>query len=145
MGDLPGTGANFSLAFRKGLTALGYPDDKVANTESFIATRASEVGRLIKQFGSGTGLSDADRAYATKMAAGDISLNKESITRILDITERASRNIITEHNKEAAKIPPGLSPYPLTVEMPNVTQESGERAAPRRFKWNPATQSVEPQ
>ena len=40
---------------------------------------AGNVGRLIKQFGAGTGLSDADRQYAEKMAGGKITLDVKAL------------------------------------------------------------------
>lgn len=87
-----------------------------ANTEAFVAARATEVGRLIKQFGSGTGLSDADREYAAQMAAGKIGLTKESIVKILDMNDRAARTLLDRYNQDAAQVPSGLVPYPMTVK-----------------------------
>jgi hypothetical protein len=117
-----GAGANQLLTIGRVLQQGGFhsKDDPVANTEAFAAARAAEVGRLIKQFGSGTGLSDADRQYATRMAAGDITLTELSIRRIIDIGDRASRGAIARFNQDAAQVDPRLSPYPLTVEMPPI-------------------------
>ena len=78
---------------------------------------AQNVGRIIKQFGAGTGLSNADREYAEKMAGGKITLDRKAIERILDINERAARNVITLHNKRASEV---KSNIPLTVEIPPV-------------------------
>lgn len=131
-GIITGAAANLKLAFGKALQGVGfqYKEDPVANTEAYTAARAMEVGRLIKQFGSGTGLSDADRQYAAKMAGGEITLNEASIRRILDISDRASRNVIQQHNKDASLIDPKLSPFPLTVEAPAPYQKSETQAAP---------------
>lgn len=118
-GVITGFGADWVTSFGSALQRLGFNEgDAVANTQAFVATRAQEVGRIIKLFGAGTGLSDADRQFATKAAAGDITLNEQAIKRILDINERASRNVIDLYNKDASQIDPSLSPFDLTVEAP---------------------------
>lgn len=119
-GIISGALADWKLSFGKALqqAGIGVADDAIANTEAFAASRAQEVGRIIKLFGAGTGLSDADREFATKAAAGQITLNEESIRRILDINQRASTNILTTFNEQAESISPDLSPYPLTIDAP---------------------------
>jgi len=76
---------------------------------------AQNVGKIIKQFGAGTGLSDADRQYAEKMAAGKITLDTKALNKILDINERGARNVITRHNKDVEGIKSKIS---LKVEAP---------------------------
>jgi hypothetical protein len=123
-GMMTGFGADWAVGFGKALQQVGFTaaDDAIANTEAFIATRAQEVGRIIKLFGAGTGLSDADRDYATKAAAGQITLNEASIRRILDINDKAARNVIENFNKDAAPIDAQkLVPFPLSIELPPET------------------------
>ncbi len=105
-GMITGFGADFRLGMGKALQQVGVnlAEDEIANTEAFVATRALEVGRLIKLFGAGTGLSDADREYATKAAAGSIEMNEESIRRIIDINNRAANNVINKYNMLAAPL-----------------------------------------
>lgn len=105
-GMITGFGADFRLGMGKALQQVGVnlAEDEIANTEAFVATRALEVGRLIKLFGAGTGLSDADREYATKAAAGSIEMNEESIRRIIDINNRAAQNVINRYNTLAAPL-----------------------------------------
>ena len=55
---------------------------------------------IIKAFGAGTGLSDADREYALKAAAGDITMTEESLRRIIYLNEIASRTLILKHNDQ---------------------------------------------
>lgn len=119
-GIISGFGADFKLGFAKALKEAGITgfDGKIANTETYASNMAQNVGKLIKQFGAGTGLSNADREYAEKMAGGSISLNEESMRRILDISERAARNSIAAHNKRVEGVP---SKTGLTVEMPPAT------------------------
>jgi len=126
-GVITGAGANWIVGFNKVLQQAGFhaSDDATANTEAFVATRAQEVGRIIKLFGAGTGLSDADREFATKAAAGQITLNEASIRRILDINEKASRNVIENFNRDARSIDEKkLVPFPLAIELPDAASSA---------------------
>lgn len=119
-GAITGTGAKFFTGFNGALKQagidLGY-GDAAANTQAYAASMGANVGKIIKQFGAGTGLSDADRQYAERIAAGDITLDEKAIRRILDINDKASRNVIEKHNKVASSV---KSTLPLTVEMPTM-------------------------
>jgi hypothetical protein len=125
-GIVTGFGADFLLNLGRALSQAGLSDgETVANTQAFVASRALEVGRIISLFGAGTGLSDADREFAIKASAGQIAMDEKSIRRILDINERASRNVIKQFNADAAKVDPSLSPFPLTVPEPSEAGRSG--------------------
>jgi hypothetical protein len=119
-GIIAGAGAEFIVGLGKGLQRAGinFAEDEVANSEAFIAAQAKQVANIIKAFGAGTGLSDADREFAEKAAGGKITMTEKSIRRILDINEKVSKNALKRFNKEAALIDPGLSPFPLGVESP---------------------------
>lgn len=134
-GAITGTGAEFLISAGKLLQRAGITsfDDPIANTEAFQAAMAQNVGRIIKLFGSGTGLSDADREYAQKAAAGQITLSEQSLRRIIDINDRASRNVITRYNALADQVQSrpeaqGL-PFDLKIEapteQPSAAQPSG--------------------
>lgn len=116
-GMITGFGAEALTQIGAALNQAGisFASDSVANTQAFAANMAQNVGRIIKQFGAGTGLSNADREYAEKMAGGKITLDRKAIERILDINERAARNVITAHNKRVAGVKTNV---PLTVELP---------------------------
>jgi hypothetical protein len=116
-GVITGFGADYLTSFGAALNQVGinFAEDKVANTQAFTANMAANVGRIIKQFGAGTGLSNADREYAEKMAGGKVTLDRKAIERILDINERAARNVIALHNKNVSNVKTNI---PLTVEMP---------------------------
>ena len=118
-GVITGFGADYLTKFGAALNQAGvnFAEDKVANTQAFAANMAQNVGRIIKQFGAGTGLSNADREYAEKMAGGNISLDRKALERILDINERAARNVIKLHNKNVSGVKTNI---PLTVEEPPV-------------------------
>ena len=117
-GMITGAGADFLVNLNQSLKTVGIDAgyaDAAANSQAFTANMAGNVGKLIKQFGAGTGLSDADREFAKDMAGGRISLDAKAINRILDINERAARNVITRHNKDVKGIKTNI---PLEVEMP---------------------------
>jgi hypothetical protein len=116
-GIITGFGADFLTGLGAALNQAGisFAEDSVANTQAFTANMAANVGRIIKQFGAGTGLSNADREYAEKMAGGKVTLDRKSIERILDINERMARNVISLHNRNAAKVKTNV---PLTVDEP---------------------------
>ena len=117
-GMITGAGAEFLVNLNQGLKTVGIDAgyaDASANSQAFAANMANNVGKLIKQFGAGTGLSNADREYAEKMAGSKITLDAKAINRILDINERAARNVITRHNKDVKGIKTNI---PLEVEMP---------------------------
>ena len=128
-GMITGFGADYLTKFGAALNQAGinFAEDRVANTQAFAANMAQNVGRVVKQFGAGTGLSNADREYAEKMAGGNISLDRKSLERILDINERAARNVIELHNKNVSGIKTNI---PLTVELPPVTAPAAPAGRP---------------
>lgn len=105
-GAITGLGADAKLTIGRALSAAGFSaaQDPVANTQAYAAEAGNLVGQVIKQFGSGTGLSDADRQYALKISAGDINLDEKAMRRLLDIHEKANRVLIQRFNKRAAQV-----------------------------------------
>ena len=127
-GMITGAGADFLVNLNQGLKTAGIDAgfaDAAANSQAFSANMAANVGKLIKQFGAGTGLSDADREFAKDMAGGRIALDAKAINRILDINEKAARNTITRHNKDVEGVKTNI---PLKVEMPSA--DAAPAAAP---------------
>jgi hypothetical protein len=145
-GMITGAGADFLVNLNQGLKTAGIDmgyGDAAANSQAFTANMASNVGKLIKQFGAGTGLSDADREFAKDMAGGRISLDTKAINRILDINERAARNSITRHNKDVKGIKTNI---PLEVEMPVAAPSAPVVSAPSSaidyLRANPSMKSA---
>jgi hypothetical protein len=106
-GVITGAGADFFVGLNQALKTAGVDfgyADASANSQAYIANMAQNVGKLIKLFGSGTGLSDADRKYAIEMAGGRIALDRKALEKILDIQERASKTVIGRHNKKVTGI-----------------------------------------
>jgi hypothetical protein len=116
-GVVTGFGADFLVNTGQALKQVGIDlnSDAAANAQTYAATLAGNVGRLIKLFGAGTGLSNADREYAEKMAGGKISLDERALRRILDINERSARNVITKHNANVDRFKAGDE---FKIEMP---------------------------
>lgn len=117
-GMITGAGADFLVNLNQGLKTAGIDAgyaDASANSQAFAANMAANVGKLIKQFGAGTGLSDEDRKFATDMAGGRISLDPKAIQKILTINEKGARNVIARHNKDVKGIKTNI---PLEVELP---------------------------
>lgn len=122
-GIITGTGAEYLVNLGNFLSSrmgISYAKDPVANTQAYAATMGNQVGQIIKQFGSGTGLSDADREYAEKIVGGKITLTEEAIKKLLAINKKAFTNVIKNYNKRAdqAMKKPGAEslPYDLRIE-----------------------------
>ena len=131
-GAITGKGADFLVGLNAGLKQAGIDfgyADAAANSQAYGAAMAANTGNLIKQFGAGTAISDADRAYATKAAAGEITMDETAIRKVLDINDRAARNVIGKHNKSVKGIKTNI---PLEVEMPTIAapQPSGASKIP---------------
>ncbi len=104
-GIVAGTGADLRLTLAKALaTATGTPDEEVNNTDQFVANTANLVAQNIKNFGAGTGLSDADREYAQKMAGGSTQMTPQAIKRILQINEKMQKAKVDRYNKRRGKL-----------------------------------------
>jgi hypothetical protein len=117
-GAITGTGADFFIGLNNALAQAGIDfgyADAAANSQAYAAAMGANVGRIIKQFGAGTGLSDADREFAEKMAGGKIALTKTALQRILSINDRAANRVIDLHNRNVKNIKTNI---PLTVEKP---------------------------
>lgn len=122
-GMITGAGAGALTSFGNALAQLGIGGegvrDSVARTQAYTALVGQRVGRIIKQFGSGTGLSDADRQYAERIAAGDLSLTPQALRRLLDIADRQNRWVIQQHNQQVEKLPVGPDvKQALRVDLP---------------------------
>ena len=76
----------------------------VANTQSYLAHRGMAVANVIKAFGSGTGLSDADRVYATNIVGGTSTMDEGAMKKLLEIERRGYIGLIKTHNKAVDKV-----------------------------------------
>ena len=104
-GVITGTGANFRLGFARALATAGLTsNDDVANTEAFVSTMGSVTLDLVKQLGAGSGISNADRDYAERVAGGSIIVTEKGIRRLMDINKRAATGMITRYNRQIEPI-----------------------------------------
>lgn len=84
------------------LSNIGVVDESgnTLNTNTYAALVGRRVAEVIKQFGAGTGLSNADREYAQKIAAADPqNITPDQARRLLEIANKANRAFITQYNK----------------------------------------------
>lgn len=116
-GIVSGFGADYIVGFGKALRQAGFDfgGDDISNTETFMVTRAQAVASIVKEFGSGVSISNADREYAEKAAAGKISLEKESLERILRISNDVSRQAVSSYERLLSKAPSSAMPIDLSV------------------------------
>ncbi len=133
---ITGAGANPILAVAKGLAQLGLIDpgstaaEAIRNTETYASQMGNQVAAIIQEFGAGTGLSDADREFAQKIAGGDITLDRASMQRITELYVTSTKFLIERHNKQVADVmkKPWAKdlPYSLHVELPAWTRTDEE-------------------
>jgi hypothetical protein len=90
---ISGTLGNVRLEAAK---ALGLPG--ADDTQAYFAGIGGQVAEIIKNFGAGTGLSDADRKFAEKMAGGDIELTPAAIKKIVALNDEASKVVLNKYN-----------------------------------------------
>lgn len=104
-GAITGFGANWILGMGKALQRVGInvAEDAIANTEAFAAAQAIQVAQIIKNFGAGTGLSDADRVFAQKAAGQEITMTEASIRRILEINSQVAKEAIDTYNESVSE------------------------------------------
>ena len=97
-------------------------DPALQNTEAYIALAAPRVAEIIKNFGAGTGLSDADREFANKAAAGDIAMTATSLQRILKILKKAGENKVDLYNRTVKEM--GVAPGAYGFVLPSRTKRT---------------------
>jgi hypothetical protein len=133
-GATTGFGANFLVNLGQALKQVGVDlnADESANAQTYMANMAQNVGRVIKLFGAGTGLSNADREYAEKMAGGNVSLDERALRRILDINERMSRNVIKRHNENVDRFNAGEE---FKIKPPAQTADSMRPQDRQALDW----------
>jgi hypothetical protein len=120
-GMLTGVGAEFFTKLNQGLSQAGIDfgyADAARNSQAYGGLMAKNTATIIKQFGAGTGLSDADRDYALKAAAGDITMDENAIRKLININSRAAQNVINKHNKDVSGIKTNI---PLSVDVRDYT------------------------
>jgi hypothetical protein len=103
-GAITGFRADDRLALQKAASFFGADPTKVANTETFKAAIAPQVAAVLKSTVGTANISNTDREFAEKAAGGNINLDEKSISRLLDIMERASVGQLEAHQKRLDKV-----------------------------------------
>lgn len=94
-----GSGANAKISFIKALDTLGYrgATSEAAASEIFKSLMAGNVAATIKETVGSQGISNADRQFGERAAGGDITMTREALERLLDISRRHHVNNINQH------------------------------------------------
>jgi hypothetical protein len=134
-GIIAGSGANWQLALNKALQEYGIVSDnpKVTNTEAFAISRATDVLTMIKSLGAGTAISNADLRFTERVAAGDITLEPDTIRTVLQLQDKYARRLVEKFNRDIAKVP---TPFDMTVRMPEAAQPGGSGVTSSGVKWS---------
>jgi hypothetical protein len=104
---ISGTLGDARLAVAKALNLPG-----ATETQTYFSGIGRDVAEIIKAFGAGTGLSDADREFAKGIAGGDIKLTAPAIRKILWLNANYNNQRINRYNQRVAEI----AANPLTDE-----------------------------
>ncbi|HXT99623.1 MAG TPA: hypothetical protein VN903_01435, partial [Polyangia bacterium] len=96
-----GIDAEFQLAKAKAKAALGWdPDPRIRATEAFKAEVAPIVAAARSSLVGNAQISNADLKAAERAAAGDITLDAESIKRVFNLIERINTEKVIAHNRQ---------------------------------------------
>lgn len=102
---ISGTAANWKLKFAKLANLAGANNDElITNTETYAKSMGRQTAEIIKAFGAGTGLSDADREYAEGISGGTISLNKNTMKRLTTLAKKYYKMGVDDYNSQAKLI-----------------------------------------
>jgi len=138
-GGMPtGLLAETELNLRRFGELIGLPyDPSVTNAQEFVSEAGKIVADQIKDFGSGTGLSDADREYAKLIAAADITTQQEALFNLLKIRRRSMVETVNSFNKVRTSTAKRVGEQNMT-SFPSITMpeepEAPEAELPEGFE-----------
>jgi hypothetical protein len=99
-GVITGAAAGDRLALQKVGALFGVADPSaITNTEALAAAAGPLVLATVKGLGTGSGISNADRDFAERMAGGNINLDETSLRRMIDIQEKAATAKLSQSQK----------------------------------------------
>lgn len=112
-GDMfTGRGASLKLELAKQFKFFGMATDdmqkSINDTENYIAITGNKVADVITAFGAGTGLSDADRAYALKIAGGDYTNSEQALRDLAYLNYKYSMDRLNNYNTSVAGVSESL-------------------------------------
>jgi len=133
-GIFSGPAADQLAFFQRVGEIFNLPAETAANTAAFKAAIGEQVLSLVKGLGTGSGISNADREFAERVAGGQINFGETALRRILEIREKAERAKISAYSEQANRLlqnsPDGvrqIAPL-LQVEQPAEYQPPKTRA-----------------
>lgn len=145
-GGIPtGIAANLEITFRQIGQLVGMPyDPKLVDAQNYMQETAELVKNEIKAFGSGTSITDADRAYTQDMVGGDLRVQAEALLKLLRIRREAAAETINTYmdirkDYVDANMGSSLIGFP-EYTIPMTAQEEDEAATnalPTGFVLNP--------
>jgi len=109
---------------------LGQSAEQIASTDEFFARSGIEVANQIKAFGSGTGLSDADREFAKAIVGGRIQLSQTAIRRLVKMRRDISLKTISNYNRDRDAFVKGIPRLGST--FPHISTPGTGAARPAR-------------
>lgn len=95
-----GAGAELKLNISRFSRAFGVDvvnPTSIEDTEKYIAESGRRVAQYITNLGAGTGLSDADREYAEKVVAGNITVDAEALKDLLGVIKESAQRTIRNY------------------------------------------------
>ena len=102
-----GAGAELKLNISRYTRAFGVDvvdPSTIADTEAYVAESGRRVAQYITNLGAGTGLSDADREYAQKVVAGNITVDSTALKRLLGVIKQNAQRTISNYNTTRSNI-----------------------------------------
>ena len=102
-----GSLANARIGLGKFAVLLGMDSkftDDVERTTAYLAMRGRQVGEVIKMFGSGTGLSDADAIRAESIAAGNEGQTPGAIKMLLELERKYILKGLSDYEASYANV-----------------------------------------
>ncbi|EGL64178.1 hypothetical protein AGRO_3094 [Agrobacterium sp. ATCC 31749] len=124
-----GFGANQLLWGQKVIAAMGGDSSKVADTETFRTQAMEMAARMKGDLVGNAQISDSDMRFVQQVSGGDITLDKATLERLLDIREKSLGGIIDRYNSKIERI------YPDTEEnKTNRTYFGGINAPENPYK-----------
>ncbi len=96
---ISGAWANAELFSKRLGNVLGQDNVDVANTQVLRSLFAVPVANMLKNFGSGSGISDSDRLFAQQAVGGDITMDKPAIERLVKIGKAAATLTLDNYNE----------------------------------------------
>jgi len=83
---------------------LPYRGKSAADAQAYMIDAGKLVAEQIKDFGSGTGLSDADRLYSERIQGADINMQKEALQEILELRTDEAKYVMDTYNTARNKL-----------------------------------------